>query len=97
MKVAQKLKEAHIARQIRFADPPKHPQIGLQQRKEAFRPRDRLTPQLLELTNSARILLGPSGAVATNRKWAISTRAGRRDTALCACHLERFDSSNKTA
>ena len=38
MKVAQKLKEAHIARQIRFADPPKHPQIGLQQRKEAFRP-----------------------------------------------------------
>lgn len=30
MKVAKELKEAHIARQIRFADTPKHPQIRLQ-------------------------------------------------------------------
>ena len=30
--------EAHIPRQVGFADPPKHPQIGLQQRKEALRP-----------------------------------------------------------
>ena len=38
MKVTQKLKEAHIAWQSRFAHTPKHPQIGLQQGKEAFRP-----------------------------------------------------------
>src|SRR5215475_4554726 len=38
MKVAQELKEAHIPRQVDFADTPKHPQIGLQQRKEALRP-----------------------------------------------------------
>src|SRR4030095_3732560 len=38
MKVAQELKEAQIAWQIRFAHAPKRPQIGLQQRKEAFRP-----------------------------------------------------------
>src|SRR2546425_443272 len=38
MKVAQELKEAHIPRQVGFADTPKHPQIGLQQRKEALRP-----------------------------------------------------------
>src|SRR5262249_34373012 len=38
VKVAQELEEPHIARQIRFADTPKHPQIELQQRKEAFRP-----------------------------------------------------------
>src|SRR5215813_5865891 len=38
MKVAQELKEAHIPRQGGFADPPKHPQIGLQQRNEALGP-----------------------------------------------------------
>src|SRR5215470_6533548 len=38
MKVAQELKEAHIPWQGGFADPSKHPQIGLQQRKEALRP-----------------------------------------------------------
>src|SRR5215831_12715752 len=38
MKVAQELKEAYIPRQVGFAEPPKHPQIGLQQRKEALRP-----------------------------------------------------------
>src|SRR5215831_6164012 len=38
MKVAQELKEAYIPRQVGFADPPKYPQIGLQQRKEALRP-----------------------------------------------------------
>src|SRR5437660_12815415 len=38
MKVAQELKEAQIARQIRFADTPKYLQIGFQQRKEALRP-----------------------------------------------------------
>ena len=38
VKVAQELEEPYIARQIRFADTPKHPQIGLQQRKEALRP-----------------------------------------------------------
>src|SRR5262249_21960367 len=38
MKVAQELQEAHIPWQGGFADPPKHPQIGLQQRKEALRP-----------------------------------------------------------
>src|SRR4030095_1255828 len=38
MKVAQELKEAHIPWQVGFADTPKHPQIGLQQRKEALRP-----------------------------------------------------------
>src|SRR5689334_3601948 len=38
MKVAQELKEAHIPRQVSFAETPKHPQIGLQQRKEALRP-----------------------------------------------------------
>src|SRR4029453_13934785 len=37
MKVAQELKEAHIPWQGGFADTPKHPQIGLQQRKEALR------------------------------------------------------------
>src|SRR5215813_13905975 len=37
-KVAQELKEAHIPRQVSFADPSKHPQIGLQQRKETLRP-----------------------------------------------------------
>ena len=29
MKVAQELEEPHIARQIRFAHAPKHPQIGV--------------------------------------------------------------------
>src|SRR5262252_1797692 len=38
MKVAQELQEAYIPRQGGFADPPKHPHIGLQQRKEALRP-----------------------------------------------------------
>src|SRR4030095_16828744 len=38
MKVAQELKEAHRPRQVGFAETPKHSQIGLQQRKEAFRP-----------------------------------------------------------
>src|SRR4030095_7132452 len=38
MKVAQEVKKAQIAWQIRFAHAPKRPQIGLQQRKEAFRP-----------------------------------------------------------
>src|SRR4029434_1585374 len=37
MKVAQELKEAHIPRQVGFAEPTKYPQIGLQQRKEALR------------------------------------------------------------
>jgi len=36
--VAQKLKEAHVPRQIRFADPPQHPQVRLEQRQQAFRP-----------------------------------------------------------
>src|SRR5215831_13051071 len=34
MKVAQELKEAHIARQGGFTDPSKHTQIRLEQRKE---------------------------------------------------------------
>src|SRR5262249_17507567 len=37
MKVAQELKEAHIPWQVGFAETPKYPQIGLQQRKEALR------------------------------------------------------------
>src|SRR4030095_10505941 len=37
MKVAQELKEADIPRQVGFAETPKYPQIGLQQRKEALR------------------------------------------------------------
>src|SRR5215470_5856961 len=38
MKVAQELKEAHIPWQVGFAETPKHPQIGLQQRKETLGP-----------------------------------------------------------
>jgi hypothetical protein len=35
--VPQELQEPEIPRQMRFADPPKHAQIRLEQRKEAFR------------------------------------------------------------
>ena len=35
-KVPQKLEEPQIAWQIRFADAPKHPQVGLEQRKETL-------------------------------------------------------------
>jgi hypothetical protein len=37
MKVAQELKEAHIARQVGFADTPKDSQVRLEQGKEALR------------------------------------------------------------
>src|ERR671937_766975 len=38
MKVAQELKEAHIARQVALAETAKHSQIGLEQGKQALRP-----------------------------------------------------------
>src|SRR5262245_32321320 len=38
MKVVQELEESHLPRQVGFADAPKHPQIDLQQRKEALLP-----------------------------------------------------------
>src|SRR5262249_26173594 len=41
--------------------------------------RDRLRPQLIELTIFALTLLGPSGGVATNLRWASATRAARKD------------------
>ena len=37
MNVAQELQEAHLPRQVGFAEPPQYPHIGLQQRKEALR------------------------------------------------------------
>src|SRR5215471_1424967 len=49
MKVAQELKEAQIARQVGFAEAPKHPQIRLEQGEQA------LCPVLMHVT--ARIFL----------------------------------------
>jgi hypothetical protein len=59
--------------------------------------RDRLRPQLIELTNFARTLLGPSGGVATNLRWASAPRADRRDCALCACPRARHDNARTSA
>jgi hypothetical protein len=59
--------------------------------------RDRLRPQLIELTIFALTLLGPSGGVATNLSWASATRAARTDSALCACPRERHDNSSTSA
>ena len=61
------------------------------------RERDRLRPQLIELTIFAPTLLGPSGGVATNLRWASATRAERKDSSLCACPRERRDNSSTTA
>ena len=36
MKVAQKLKEPDVPRQVELADPPKHAQVGLEQREQAL-------------------------------------------------------------
>ena len=36
--VPQELKEPEVPRQVGFADPAKHPQIGFKQRKQALRP-----------------------------------------------------------
>src|SRR5262249_47265852 len=58
---------------------------------------DRLRPQLVELTIFALTLLGPSGGVATNLRWASATRADRKDSALCACPRERRDNSSTNA
>src|SRR5262245_36246079 len=58
---------------------------------------DRLRPQLIELTIFALTLLGPSGGVATNLRWASATRADRTDSALCACPRERRDNSSTSA
>src|SRR4030095_467081 len=38
MKVAQELKEAHIARQVGFAEASKHPQVRLEQGEQTLRP-----------------------------------------------------------
>ena len=59
--------------------------------------RDRLRPQLVELTIFALTLLGPSGGVATNLSWASATRADRTDSALCAYPRERHDNSSTSA
>ena len=37
-KVARELEEPEVSGQIRFADAPKHPQIGLEQGEQASRP-----------------------------------------------------------
>ena len=58
---------------------------------------DRLRPQLIELTIFAPTLLGPSGGVATNLRWASATRAERKDSALYACPHERRDNSSTSA
>src|SRR4029453_14891892 len=65
--------------------------------KQKDQNRDRLRPQLLELTIFALTLLGPSGGVATNRSWASAIRAERKDSALCACPRERRDNSSTSA
>src|SRR4029453_14318013 len=38
MKVAQELKEAHIPRQVGFAEAPKHPQVRRQKGEKTLRP-----------------------------------------------------------
>ena len=38
MKVAQKLKEPDVPRQVELADPPKHAQVGLEQREQTLGP-----------------------------------------------------------
>src|SRR5215813_13353632 len=59
--------------------------------------RDRLRPQLIELTIFALTLLGSSGEVATNLSWASATRAAHKDSALCAYPRERRGNSSTSA
>ena len=50
VKVAKKLKEPQIARQVGFADTPKHPQVRLEQGKQALRPvLMHLTPRIADV------------------------------------------------
>jgi hypothetical protein len=56
--------------------------------------RDCLTTQLFELTVFSLIPWGPSGAMSTNQRWAVSAQVTHRDKLLCASHGERYDNSN---
>src|SRR5215472_6825751 len=62
-----------------------------------FMQRDRLRPQLIELTIFALTLLGSSGEVATNLSWASATRAAHKDSSLCAYPRERRGNSSTSA
>src|SRR5215471_15530689 len=69
MKVAQELKEAHIPRQVGFAETPKHPQVWLEQGKQTLRPiLVHVTPCVLFLgVIDERVHVALQGSIATRR------------------------------
>src|SRR5215813_10218513 len=72
MKVAQELKEAHIPWQVGFAETPKHPQVRLEQRKQA------LGPVLMHLTARGFLLRMVDKVVHIALERPIATRGVRK-------------------
>ena len=89
-KVPQELKEAHIARQVSFADASKDPQVGLEQGEQTLR------PMLVHVTTGVFLLrmidklmpIALQRLVATRRVGIEPTARVYRDV---GCLLDRLD------